>query len=102
MLQTLQEMRYITLVVLQVIIPLVLWVVSEAYPEKETASLTWFWQTTHFELHLKVPCWVGGEGSKEGTSARTIRSRRLRGRLYARNGVSGTALARRSEVWRMW
>ena len=58
-------------------------------------------QTTHLDIHLNVPNLVEGEVSKGGTSAWTIKSRRLRGRLKAKTGGFGMALARRSEVCRI-
>ena len=79
-----------------------MWVVPEECPLKESISLTCVLQTMHFEVHLNVPNLVGGEESKGGTSARTIKSRRLRGRLKAKTGELGMASARRSEVWRIW
>ena len=58
--------------------------IDVAMAVKVSPSFIWSLQTTHRLVpHLKLPCWVGGEFTsvRGGTLARTIKSRKLRGRL---------------------
>ena len=84
--------------------PRVLWWAPVVWLLKESDSKICSWQVTHLEVHLNIPCWLGGMELSlvGGTSARTRRFLRLGGRLKAIIGSSGIARWRRSEVWRMW
>ena len=90
--------------VVQVMWPRILWWAPVVWLLKESDSKICTWQVTHLEVHLNIPCWMGGMELSlvGGTSARTRRFLRLGGRLKAIIGSSGMARWRRSEVWRIW
>ena len=84
--------------------PRILWWAPVEWLLKESNSKICSWQVTHLEVHLNIPCWMGGmeQSLVGGTSAHTRRSLRLGGHLKAIIGSSGIARWRQYEVWRIW